>query len=248
MRALTARAALQAWEQGQPFGPQGRALALLQAALPEIDRERLRKLPIGQRDALLVRLRQRTFGHTVRGFARCDECGASLEFDLDLRSFDAAGQLRERRPPEWLSVDGFEIFFRLPDSTDFAAVADTCIETETARMRLLERCVLEARRADQPVALGELSAVAIDRLGERMEELDPLAELPLAIDCDSCSHRWLTLFDAGTFLWQDISLSAQRLLDEVHALATAYGWSEPQILALSAARRQYYIEKAMAER
>jgi hypothetical protein len=50
------------------------------------------------------------------------------------------------------------------------------------------------------------------------------------------------------FLWQDVAQAAQHLLDEVHALATAYGWREPEILALSAARRSYYIDKIPSRR
>ncbi len=248
MRALSARAALRAWEQGEPFGPQDRALALLQAALPEVSRGRLRKLPIGQRDALLLRLRQRTFGNKVRGFARCSRCGAKLEFEVDIRSYGATTQLQHRHSPEMLAADGFEVLFRLPDTTDFEVLADNCLEPAAARAMLVERCVLEARRDGREVAPEELSTAAVERLGERMEELDPLAELPLAITCDQCEYRWLALFDAGQFLWHDVAQSAHRLLDEVHALATTYGWSEPQILALSAARRRYYLEKAPAPR
>ena len=225
MRALSARAALRAWERGEPFGPQDRALALLQAALPEVGRERLRKLPIGQRDALLLRLRQRTFGHRLRGVARCSRCQAQLEFDVDLRSYGAASQLQHRHPPEWLAADGFEVLFRLPDSTDFETLADNCLETAPARAMLVERCVLEARRDGREVAPEELSEAAVERLGERMEELDPLAELPLAISCDQCEYRWLALFDIVQFLWHDVAQSAHRLLDEVHALAATYGWS-----------------------
>ncbi len=34
---------------------------------------------------------------------------------------------------------------------------------------------------------------------------------------------------------------AKRLLSEVHALASAYGWSEREILGLSVARREFYL-------
>jgi hypothetical protein len=208
----------------------------------------LRKLPVGQRDALLLRLRQRTFGPLVRGFARCSECQTPLEFDLDLRRYAAADHLQHRLPPEWLTADGFEILFRLPDSTDLDAMADSCIEIGPARRKLVERCVVEARRNGVEVAAGELPEAVIQRLGERMEELDPLAELPLAITCEHCGYGWLALFDVGVFLWQDVAQAAQHLLDEVHALATAYGWREPEILALSAARRSYYIDKIPSRR
>ena len=248
MRALTTGAALRAWELGQPLDDQGRGLALLAVALPDVDRERLRKLPIGQRDALLVRLRQRTFGHVVRGIVRCTTCDAPLQFELDLRTYDATGHLQHRLPPQWLVADGFDVLFRLPDSTDFEAVADRCMDTDSARSMLVERCVLEASREGVEVLPAELTAAAVERIGARMEELDPLAELPLGVSCERCGGHCLALFDAGRFLWRDVTQAAHQLLDEVHALATHYGWTEPQILALSAARRRYYLEKIPAKR
>jgi len=38
----------------------------------------------------------------------------------------------------------------------------------------------------------------------------------------------------------------RRLLVEVHALASAYGWSEQEILSLSDARRRLYLEMVQA--
>jgi hypothetical protein len=35
-------------------------------------------------------------------------------------------------------------------------------------------------------------------------------------------------------------------LNDVHLLATSYGWRESDILAMSAVRRQFYIERAVS--
>ena len=43
------------------------------------------------------------------------------------------------------------------------------------------------------------------------------------------------------YLWDEIDARARRLLDEVHALARTYCWSEEQILALSETRRRAYL-------
>jgi hypothetical protein len=42
-------------------------------------------------------------------------------------------------------------------------------------------------------------------------------------------------------LWREIESMAGRLLRDVHALASAYGWHEKDILALSPVRRQFYL-------
>jgi hypothetical protein len=44
------------------------------------------------------------------------------------------------------------------------------------------------------------------------------------------------------YLWTEISVAAQRLLIDVHALARAYGWDQDDILGMSSARRRFYLE------
>jgi len=50
------------------------------------------------------------------------------------------------------------------------------------------------------------------------------------------------MFDIVSFFWSEICVQAKRLLREVHILARAYGWREADILSMSAARRQLYLE------
>ncbi len=78
-----------------------------------------------------------------------------------------------------------------------------------------------------------------------MEEADPQGNVQLALDCPACGHRWLQAFDILTYLWREIDDWAQRTLREVHLLASAYGWSEQAILALSARRRHMYLEMVL---
>jgi hypothetical protein len=242
MHPLTARRALDAWERGQRSDPQGRALALLSAVLPEVSREQLARLPVGQRDALLMRLRERTFGQQIKGFAQCPKCGVRLEFVLDLLAYDATRSLGQKIAPQVLAVDGYEIQFRVPDSVDLAYIAQFP-DVETARLVLLGRCVLAARKNGRPVAPHELPEPVIESLGQRMEDLDPLSYVSLSIECARCNHQWLSLMDIGTLLWQEVARSAERLLVDVHTLALSYGWSEAEILAMSEARRKFYLEQ-----
>jgi hypothetical protein len=47
----------------------------------------------------------------------------------------------------------------------------------------------------------------------------------------------------AAFVWEEIEACAARLLDDVHVLARAYGWSERAILALPEMRRAAYLER-----
>jgi hypothetical protein len=87
-----------------------------------------------------------------------------------------------------------------------------------------------------------LPAEVVSGIAESMAQADPLADIQLKIDCPSCRHRWRAAFDIVSFLWTEIEAWAGRMLSEVHTLARAYGWREAEILALSATRRQFYLE------
>ena len=75
-----------------------------------------------------------------------------------------------------------------------------------------------------------------------MHEADPQADTQLSLTCPTCARVWQQAFDIVSYLWAEIGDWARRTLQEVHALATAYGWREADILAMSAQRRQWYLE------
>ena len=75
-----------------------------------------------------------------------------------------------------------------------------------------------------------------------MAEADPQADIQLALSCPACGHQWLSTFDIVSFFWSEINAWAYRILREVHILASAYGWREADILAMSPYRRQLYLE------
>ena len=81
-----------------------------------------------------------------------------------------------------------------------------------------------------------------DAIAAEMEKADPQANVQLALDCADCGHRWLSGFDIVPFLWSEIDNWARRVLREVCALASAFGWREADILAMSAGRRQLYLQ------
>jgi hypothetical protein len=75
-----------------------------------------------------------------------------------------------------------------------------------------------------------------------MAEADPQADVQLALSCPDCGHSWLAAFDIVSYFWSEVNSWAQRLLGEVHTLASFYGWSERDILAMSPVRRHIYLD------
>lgn len=241
MRQLSAREALDVWERGQGRDPLSRALVLLSSALPEYPRQQLAELSLGQRDGLLLDLYAMTFGTELQAQAACPRCGATLRFDLDCRQL-AAGDSAPQHTTGSLEAEGYHIDYRLPNSADLEAMS-RLRQVGAARDLLLDRCLLSCRREGEELRPSSLPQPVLDLLAERLEEHDPLAEIPLNIDCAKCQHEWQVLLEPASFLWAKVSSSADRLLYEVHTLARAYGWSEPEILDLSPARRAYYIKQ-----
>jgi hypothetical protein len=85
--------------------------------------------------------------------------------------------------------------------------------------------------------------MVIDELARYIKACDPQAEIIINLCCPACNNAWQNLFDITTFLWDEIEAQAKKLLAEVHQLAFAYGWHEQHILALSTARRRYYLDR-----
>ncbi|HYO12169.1 MAG TPA: phage baseplate protein [Thermoanaerobaculia bacterium] len=240
MRPLTASAVLRIWEQGQRGHSVNKALALLAAALPNRTFAELADLSLGMRDALLLRLRERTIGSEIKGYTACPRCGVITDFTLSVQDLLVAAP-DPPREEVFAAGGGWEIRFRPVTSRDLEAVSRAG-DVEAARALLVRRVVLEAVHEERRVDPRDLPEEAVLALATRLEELDPQAELPLALACGACKHEWLALFEAGTFFWTEINALAERVLNEVHVLAHFYGWSEAEILALSAVRRQYYLD------
>ncbi len=244
MRPLSASELLEIWERGWAQPPIQRAITLLALARPETPAESLIKLSIGQRNAVLLTLREQLFGPQLASLAKCDSCGEQLEL-----TFAAADILRAGQPElaERLAIihDEYEVQFRLPNSEDLAAVVRG--EDGTAmRQRLFERCVLAAHHNSEAIAAGQLPAEVVETVAERMAQADPQADVRFTLSCPQCGHQTQARFDIASFFWNEIHAWACRLLRQVHALASAYGWRESEILAMSPWRRQLYLEMIRA--
>ncbi len=140
-----------------------------------------------------------------------------------------------------VTIEGYDLRFCLPNSLDLAQVV-RCGDVTAARNLLVQRCVLQASRDDGAVAVTALPETVLTTLAESMDRYDPQAEVQLNLSCPACGESWSVMFDIVSFFWSEICVQAKRLLREVYTLARAYGWREADILSMSAARRQLYLE------
>lgn len=234
------------------ISPTRRALALLSVALPNTEPADLAALPIGVRDHFLMRFRQALFGDAVQGTAQCPQCGEHLDLSFRLQDIglnedddvpDPIANTTATKVLEWCDAE-YAIEYRLPNSKDLLSIS-SLTDISQAQLNLLNQCILSANRSEtgnEAIAPANLPSNVTASLAQAMSKADPLACTELQLNCPACRHAWLALFDIAHFLWIEVHAWARRTLQDVHALARAYGWREHDILAMSARRRRLYLE------
>lgn len=237
MNAPSASVLLDAWEHAAQLPPGRRALRLLEGAGAHDPRE-LAGASVGETDRRLLALHERLFGRTVEVVGRCPRCGDAVEFALDLAAvrLDPA---ERRNSPAKITVLGIELECRLPTALDLDDVRSA---GAGAARRLFERCLLHASREGATLEGAALPPEVFTAAGAALEALDPQAALAIALHCPACGGDWQAPLDPGALFWAEFDAWAKNLLREVDRIARAYGWSENEILALSAPRRRRYLE------
>ena len=228
MKLLTQIELLRVWEQGLGLTPPQRVVSLLTAS----GETEAGCLPIGARDALLIRIRENLFGAQLDSTVACPVCAEEQEFQLSTAGILVPHGAAETKLS--VSFEGADYVFRLPDSNDLASIQGA-VSPDEARRALVLRCLDDERFAT-------LSEGAIDAISDEMAKADPQAEAEIALQCVRCANRWTVAFDIASFLLSEIQEWALRTMHQVHQLASAYGWSEAQALEVSPWRRAYYLE------
>lgn len=239
---VSSAAWLDAWEAAQACPPGRREAALLAPACGCSEAE-LARLPLGQRDRLLLDLRRVLFGAPMACTASCPACHERCEWSCDAQALrmpepDPA-EATGAAPRAW-THGAWSLAWRPADGDDLAAAAN-CADEDEARRRLLARLVSGVQHDGRPAEVAALPAEVVDALDAAMAEADPQAALTMALACPACGHAWVAPLDLGAFVWAEFDAWAQRTLLEVHQLALRYGWSEPEVLALPPARRARYL-------
>ena len=239
MRGLAGELLLTAWEKGAPQHDLQRALTMLSIARPGSNREQLGALPISERNLLLLRLHDLSFGPLLCAFGICPACGERLEFAVPVAEMAARLESRSPASPITWSETGRRYRLR-PVTTDDLLASLDLPDMSAAQECLLSRCLeaSPAHESHQPSA----SPATL----QKFEQLHVAAELSCVIECPGCSsHEFLDL-DVARFLWAEVRNAARRLLGEIHELASAYGWSEQAIARMGAGRRGAYLEMVSA--
>lgn len=230
MAAVCDRDLLTMWSDAHALAPTLRAAAWI----PGADR-----ISVAARDANLLSLRERCFGSSLAGLAACPACGVRVEVTLDSSELAGTGAAGEGGS---FTHDGYEVTWRMPTGADLYAIAGAR-DVEEGRRLLIDRCVVTSRCDGEDVPASALPAGIIAMLGVHTEGAGAAGDAEIAIRCPDCGTEWTVLFDAPSFFWSELQAAAAHLLDDIHLLAAAYGWTEDAILSLSRGRRAAYVER-----
>jgi hypothetical protein len=234
---------LRVWEENQRSHPVRRVLHALAVAWPERGWAGWAHATIGERDRALLGLQEQLFGGELHTTAACPQCGERLESEFsasDVRSAD--GSLPASGSALHLKVSGFHVDYRLPTSDDLLAIPAGHTDAVSGVAELLRRCVTRAQRGAADLDAASLPEEVAKRIADDMADHDPDADVRIALECPACGTAWELPFDIVSYFWSELDDWAQRVLAEVHALASAYGWRESDVLALSPTRRRLYLD------
>ncbi len=241
MHPLSAAELLHIWEIGQSQSYTRKALLVLMAAFPN-EVETLAQMPIGERDSKLLSVREALFGRDLISMALCESCGERLELAFRTSDIHASVDYAEQVDSELkLEVARHHVLFRLPNSVDLEALEAS--RPTDAQAFLLEKCIVKVTKGKKRLASSELPEEVAEAVMSKMAEIDPQAEVQIALTCPACQNDWLAPFDILTFLWQELTAWAQRMIQEVHVLASVYGWPERAILEMTPLRRKLYLDQ-----
>lgn len=229
---MTPAEKLSFWEIGSRLSPLDRSVLAAQVA--GVPASQAADLPLGERNRVLARLYVEHFGGALEGFTQCTQCGQKLEFNFDVRQVANAAPLEASH----VVVVG-QWKFRLPTSRALALALHGGDEA-SARHRLLVQC------SEEPIgAAFDWSEEDMATIEEKLSEADSLADIQIGFKCPECGADFAEALDLGSFLWAEIESDARQLFDDIHLLASAYGWTEDEVLQLSSVRREAYVRRVL---
>ncbi len=175
---------------------------------------------------------------------RCPGCGEALEVELPLDALLELAAEAEREPVVEVALGAGEtVRVRRPTGEDQRRWRSRAY----ASAEEAEREVLASLLAPDGAPAPPPDAALLARVGAAMEERDPLPGFRLASRCPACGAEEDHPLDLEALLTQRLERRQGRLLREVHRLASRYGWTEAEVMALPARRRRAYLDILDAE-
>jgi hypothetical protein len=222
----------------------------------EISVDSVRDLLVVDRDYLMIKLRQITFGDKVEAIFTCPKCLSKIDIDFclsNLHSERVNGACLEHKVElsehaayiDDKGVSHAVIQFRLPTGADQEVIADANSDNANDELiQLLARCVTRIGTITQTDEefLASLSTKTRAEIAKKMTEVAPGVDREMSAKCPECSHGFVAAFDISSYFLAELRNRLKCLYQEVHTLASSYHWAEREILDMSRKKRLRYVE------
>ena len=196
---------------------------------------RVRDLSVGDRQYLMSQLATHIDDQLIWLTAECGQCREL--FDVPMRFADLPVKPADDHYPETsVDTDQGRLQVRVPTGADQEAIAEIGDGIEALNL-LLQRIVSTADPSGV-LDITRLSEAEIADIEARVEAMAPEIATHLNTRCPSCETENQLPIDLYAILQRPVG----DLYAEIHRLASAYHWSESDILELPRARRQRYLQ------
>jgi hypothetical protein len=194
--------------------------------------EAVRYLSVGDRQFLIRELAAHIHANSVWLNIACGRCAEKM--DVSFRYADLPVKNATGTFPEFtLQLDKKTLRVRVPNGADQEAIAELS-EAEQALHMLLQRIV---RPVGKGRALFNLDTTAAAAIENAVETVAPELGTTLVAPCPHCAAENHVTVDLYAF----VGKLCRELVADVHQIASAYHWTEQDILALPQQRRKHYL-------
>jgi len=184
-------------------------------------------LTVTEADRLLLRLYLDVYGDSADCRVSCRSCGESSEFALSLTAI--AREQDEAAPP----LRPHETHWRLSGG---------------ARVRPPTLADLVNTGGDGLLSLVVEGDADRSQVEDWLEKAAPVMAFDVAAPCPHCRADNETRFGLAAFLAARLAAERPFLVRETHLIASRYGWSHAEIMALSRVDRRAYATLIEGER
>jgi hypothetical protein len=198
---------------------------------------------LSARIAALLRIAAATTeGDSLRAPLRCTAptCRQAFEIELPLNAMLESARNTPGELLPFILPQGHSLALRRPTGHDQAAWRTLRPRSRAEALQTIVRSLVVT--GEWPIeAETPAFAPTLDALAEAMEDFDPLVSFRVHTQCPHCSSAIDTPVDLEALALEQLHHTQRALLREVHQLASRYGWSEADTLAVPAWRRAHYL-------
>jgi hypothetical protein len=203
--------------------------------------ELLRAAPVGDRTATVMAIAAALSDgrFTIPLVCPVASCGDAIEIVI---TWDEVRSVARQTTREPFDVNAASVRYRVRRAS--AADQESWRSLAAGNAKATARDVVASLVVDGPIDRLTPSRVAV--LEAALDEHDPLVCFALDVRCPTCgevSRQEPALVSIAATLFRRAQAG---LLEDVHEIASAYGWTEPEILAIPAWRRVRYRSRIEA--